>query len=58
MLKRLINNTIKDLSTSLIGAIAGLPTIIEGVTTKDYNKIVSGFGVFIMGLIMNSKTKN
>lgn len=57
MFRRLINNTLKDLSTSVIGAIAGMPDLIEGITSKDLQKIVKGAGVVLLGLFMNSKTK-
>lgn len=59
MFKRLINNAIKDLSTSAIGALAGGPDLLEGILQKDAAKIIKGASIFILGLFMNSKpTKN
>ena len=59
MFKRLINNAIKDLSTSAIGALAGGPDLLEGILQKDAAKIIKGASIFILGLFMNSKpTRN
>jgi len=59
MFRRLLNNAIKDLSTSAVGALAGGPDILEGILQKDAAKIIKGASIFILGLFMNSKpTRN
>ena len=55
MFKRLINNTIKDLSTSTVGALAGGPDLLEGILHKDATKIIKGASILLLGLFMNSK---
>ena len=55
MFKRLINNAVKDLSTSAVGALAGGPDLLEGILHKDAAKIIKGSMIFILGLFMNSK---
>ena len=39
-----------NIKTSLFGAIAGLPLIIDGVSGKDWTKIASGIGALLVGL--------
>jgi len=56
-MKRIFENAIKDLLTSILGSVAGVPMIIEGVTSKDNAKIVEGIAIFILGLVSYSKTK-
>lgn len=45
-MKRILLN----IKTSLFGAVAGLPLIVEGVGTKDWTKIASGIGALLIGL--------
>jgi hypothetical protein len=40
----------KNIKTTLFGAIAGLPTIIEGVQINDVTQILLGIGTFLIGL--------
>ena len=40
----------KNIKTSLFGAVAGLPLIVDGVTTKDWTKIATGVGTLLIGL--------
>ncbi len=56
-MKRIFENAIKDVLTSMLGGLAGVPMIIEGVATKDNMKIVEGVALFILGLVSYSKTK-
>ena len=41
---------IKNFKTSIFGAVAGLPMIVEGVVTKDVSKIAVGVGTLLIGL--------
>lgn len=45
-MKRILIN----LKTSVFGAVAGLPLIVEGIGSKDITKIVSGIGALLIGL--------
>lgn len=39
----------KNWKTTGAGCIGGLPIIIEGITTKDWGKVVYGLGLFLVG---------
>ena len=57
-MKRILENALKDLLTSFLGALAGAPEIIEGATTKDYPKLIEGIAILVLGLVVNSKKDN
>lgn len=40
----------RNIKTSLFGAVAGLPLIVEGVASKDWAKIATGLGTLLIGL--------
>lgn len=54
-MKRILQNAIGDLLTSLLGTLAGLPQLIEGIQTHDGAKIIEGAGLLLLGLVSNSK---
>lgn len=41
----------KNIYTTLAGCFAGVPVIIEGVNTGNPKTIITGIGVFLLGLI-------
>lgn len=41
---------LKNFKTSLFGAVAGLPLIVEGVASKDWAKIATGLGTLLIGI--------
>ena len=41
---------LKNIKTTLFGAVAGLPIIVDGVATKDWAKIATGVGTLLIGL--------
>lgn len=41
---------IKNIKTSIFGAVAGLPILGEGIATKDIVKILAGIGTLLVGL--------
>lgn len=41
---------IKNIKTTIFGAIAGLPILGEGIATKDIVKILAGIGTLLVGL--------
>ena len=45
-MKRLL----KNIKTSVFGAVAGLPVLIDGIVTKDITKILGGIGALLVGL--------
>lgn len=40
----------KNIKTSVFGAVAGLPLLVEGVASKDLAKIVTGLGTLLIGI--------
>jgi hypothetical protein len=44
-MKRFFNN----IKTTMFGAIAGLPVLIDGIASKDITKILGGFGTLLVG---------
>jgi len=41
---------IANFKTSLFGAVAGLPMLVEGIVAKDISKIAMGVGTLLIGL--------
>jgi hypothetical protein len=39
-----------NIKTSVFGAVAGLPLLIDGIASKDFSKIISGIGAILVGL--------
>jgi len=44
-MKKFFNN----IKTTVFGAVAGLPIVIDGIATKDFAKIFSGIGALLVG---------
>jgi hypothetical protein len=42
---------LKNLKTSVFGAVAGLPMIADGIANKNIIQIVSGIGALLVGLL-------
>jgi hypothetical protein len=40
----------KNIKTTLFGAVAGLPIIIDGIAHKNIGTILSGLGALLVGL--------
>jgi hypothetical protein len=40
----------QNLKTTLFGAVAGLPLIIEGILTKNWEKALEGLGILLIGI--------
>lgn len=40
----------RNIKTSVFGAVAGLPLIVEGVASKDWAKVATGLGTLLIGL--------
>jgi hypothetical protein len=41
---------LKNIKTTVFGAVAGLPILIDGIVTKDIGKILGGIGALLTGL--------
>jgi len=53
-MKRFISN----LKTTIFGAVAGLPVLVEGVLTKDVSKILAGAGMLLVGIFAKDADNN
>ena len=42
---------LKNIYTTVAGCFAGIPVIIEGVNTHNPKQVITGLGVFLLGLI-------
>jgi hypothetical protein len=45
-MRRFLNN----IKTTVFGALAGLPLLVDGIATKDLTKILGGVGTLLVGL--------
>jgi hypothetical protein len=45
-----MKHILQNIKTSVFGAVAGLPIIVEGIATKDWTKIATGLGTLLIGL--------
>ena len=46
-----MKHILKNLKTSIFGAVAGLPMIAEGIQGKNIVQIISGLGALLVGLL-------
>jgi hypothetical protein len=53
-MKKFFNN----LKTTVFGAVAGLPVLVEGVLTKDVTKILAGAGMLLVGIFAKDVENN
>lgn len=49
-MKKLINNAVHNIWTSIAGSIAGIAEIKQGVATNNTAQIITGIGVLLIGL--------
>jgi hypothetical protein len=40
----------QNIKTTLFGAIAGLPILIEGLTTSNWERALEGLGILLIGI--------
>lgn len=50
-MKKLINNAIHNLWTSIAGSVAGIAEIKQGIATGNHTQIIVGIGLVIVGLL-------
>jgi hypothetical protein len=41
---------LSNLKTTLFGAVAGLPLLVEGLLSKDWSKALEGLGILLVGI--------
>ena len=41
----------KNILTTIVGAFTGLPILVNGVQTHNTSSIITGIGVFLIGLL-------
>jgi hypothetical protein len=46
-----------NIKTTIFGALAGLPMIVDGVAHKDWAKIATGVGTLLIGLFAKDHNK-
>jgi len=49
---------IKNIKTTIFGAVAGLPILIDGIAHKDLAKIFGGIGTLLVGLFAKDANNN
>lgn len=50
-MKHFLKLCFKSIWTSLVGTIAGLPTLVNGIHTHDANSILLGAGMVVTGIL-------
>jgi len=48
---------LQNIKTTLFGAVAGIPMIVQGVASKDWSKIAVGVGTLLIGLFAKDHNK-
>ena len=49
-IKNLFKNATQSITTTLLGGIAGLPELLEGINENNGQKIIVGLATFLLGL--------
>jgi len=52
-----MKHILQNLKTSIFGAVAGLPIIVEGIQSKNTIQIISGLGALLVGLMAKDANK-
>lgn len=53
----MFKNIFKHLLTTIVGAFTGLPVVVNGIQTHDTKTILTGLGVFLVGLFSKDHNK-
>jgi uncharacterized membrane protein len=51
-----MKHVLKNIKTTIFGAFAGLPVLVEGIAHKDFIKIITGASIFLTGLFAADST--
>ena len=49
-MKRILENALKNVITTIAGSVAGIATIQEGIAENNTSKIIIGIGIMIIGI--------
>lgn len=52
-----MKNVFKHILTTLVGAFTGLPLVVDGIQTHDTKTLITGVGVFLIGLFSKDHNK-
>jgi hypothetical protein len=52
-----MKSILKHIYTTLIGTFTGLPIIVSGIQSHDTKTIISGVGLFLIGLFSKDHNK-
>lgn len=45
-----MKSLLKNIKTTFMGSVSGLPILVNGVQHKDLSQILTGLGLFLVGL--------
>jgi uncharacterized membrane protein len=53
-----MKHLLKNIKTTIFGAFAGLPVIVEGVQHKNVLQVITGVSIFLTGLFASDAKKD
>ena len=53
-----MKHVLKNIKTTIFGAFAGLPLLVEGVQHKNIMQIITGVSIFLTGLFASDAKKD
>ena len=53
----MIKNILNNLLTTVVGAFTGLPLVVNGIQLHDTKTLLTGIGVFLIGLFSKDHNK-
>jgi len=53
----MFRNIFKHILTTIVGSFTGLPVIVSGIQNHDTNTLLSGIGIFLIGLFSKDHDK-
>jgi hypothetical protein len=53
-----MKKVLKNIKTTIFGAFAGLPILVEGIAHKNVMQIITGVGIFLTGLFAADAKEN
>jgi hypothetical protein len=53
----MFKNIFKHILTTIVGAFTGLPLIVGGIQTHDVKTLITGTGLFLVGLLSKDHNK-
>jgi hypothetical protein len=53
-----MKRVLKNIKTTLVGAFAGLPLLIQGIAGKNVMEIITGAGILLTGLFAADAKKD